>query len=46
MITSKTSCEHATANVDDERGRNFIGQEAGMNRPDNLAQLHCGYLSL
>ena len=36
MITSRTSCEHATANVDDERGRNFIGQEAGMNGPDNL----------
>ena len=36
MITSKTSSEHATADVDDERGRNFIGQEAGMNGPSNL----------
>ena len=36
MITSKTSCEHATADVDDERGRKFIGQEAGMNGPSNL----------
>ena len=36
MITSKTSSEHATADFDDERGRNFIGQEAGMNGPSNL----------
>ena len=36
MITSKTSSEHAATVVDDERGRNFIGQTAGMNGPDNL----------
>ena len=42
MITSKTSSEHATADFDDERGRNDergdnrIGQDEGMNGPSNL----------